>query len=694
MSKAETLLIELGVEELPAGPLQAMSRFFGEQLHAALNQAGFGTGAYRLYATPRRLAVAIDAVAAEQPSRSVQKRGPALQAAFDQQGKPTKALAGFARSCGVEIDQLTRLQTDKGEWMAYESVEHGQSLATVLSELLVQLFKQMPMPKRMRWADQSHEFLRPVQWLLVLHGSNVLALELFGLQSDRKTYGHRFHAPDPLNIEHADHYQKRLMESGYVIADFVVRRDRVQQQVLALAQNSGAKAHIEAELLDEVTALVEWPVAIEGSFASEFLRIPKEALIQTMEENQRYFALLDEQDNLLPGFIAVANLESSQPDTVREGNERVIRPRFQDTMFFWDNDIKKPLSDHREGLKKVLFQEKLGSVHAKSERLQKLCTYIASKTGADQSQCATAAQLAKCDLLTDLVGELAKMQGIAGRYYAQLENYPESVCAALEQQYWPKQAGGELPTGAVACALSIADKADTLVGIFGIGLKPSGAKDPFGLRRASLGLLRILIENEVDLDLRELIEQATLGFDIDLQQGFQSELLAYILERLRGYYQEKGQSSDVVDAVLSKHVSNPLDIDRRVRAVSAFRQTEPAASLAAANKRIRNILKKNPIKETVGIDSALFEGAAELALEKKLNEIAHEIEPHFANFEYTAAMTATAKLREPVDQFFDDVMVMVEDASIRANRLALLREVGDLCSRTADLSRLQIESAV
>jgi len=693
MSVKNDLLIELGVEELPAAPLEAMSHFFGEQILNALQEAGISTGELTVYATPRRLAVEISAVAAKQPERKVQKRGPALQAAFDEDGNPSNALLGFARSCGVDVDKLSRLSTDKGEWMAYESIAAGETLTSILSSTLSKVIKQMPMPKRMRWADQSHEFLRPVQWLVVLHGDAVLPINLLGLDADRLTYGHRFHCAEPITLARAELYKSTLTKSGHVVPSFSERRDIIREQVLEIAKQAGGRVTIEQELLDEVTALVEWPVALHGNFEPDFLRIPKEALIQTMEENQRYFALFDNAGDLLPGFITVANLTSSNPDTVRQGNERVIRPRFQDTMFFWDNDLKKPLLENRENLKKVLFQEKLGSVFDKSERLRKLSIYIAKEIGVDSVQSDLAAQLAKCDLLTDMVNELPKMQGIAGRYYAAQEKYPPSVSRALEQQYWPKQAGGELPVDEVGQVLSIADKADTLAGIYGIGLKPTGAKDPFGLRRASLGLLRILIEKEIDIDLKLLIEQASKNFGKVLEENFETDLVDYILERLKSYYQDQQESTDVVDAVLAKRLTNPFDIDRRIRAVSAFRNTDSAASLAMANKRIQNILKKNPVPSEQMVDESLFEHQAERNLAAQLSSVAKEIEPHFASSEYAEAMTSTAKLRESVDNFFDNVMVMADNKSVQINRLALLRQVGELCSHTADLSRLQLEGA-
>ena len=692
MSHKADLLIELGVEELPAGAVFPMQQFLADELVRLLDEAGLSPGESIQYSTPRRLAVLVKDVIAEQPDRAVQKRGPAVQAAFDQDGNPSKALQGFARSCGVEVDKLTRIKTDKGEWMGFDSVQSGESLAGVLAAALPQIVKQMPMPKRMRWADQSEEFLRPVQWLLVLHGETLLPVSVLGLNAGRTTRGHRFHAPQPLSISTAGDYEKTLKDSGYVIANVAQRRALIVQQIEQAALAAGGAVNIDPALLDEVTALVEWPVALHGQFESEFLSIPKEALIQTMEENQRYFALFDKSGDLLPGFITVANIESSNPATVREGNERVIRPRFKDTMFFWQNDRQHTLLSQRDKLKKVLFQEKLGSVYDKSERLMQLSAFIAAETGADEALCQQAAELCKCDLLTDIVNELPKMQGIAGRYYATFENYPDAVCLALEQHYWPKQAGGAIPAGDVGRVLAIAEKVDTLTGIFGIGLKPTGARDPFALRRNSLGLLRILIEAKIDIDLAALIEQSARSFGGNVGNDFQADLIAYILERLKGYYQEKNESPDVVDAVLAKGLSNPFDISRRIDAVSEFRQTDAAEALAAANKRIRNMLKKVEVVLPEQIDRSLLDEPAEQRLADDLAEVAREIEPHYVSGGYSDAMSVTARLRESVDGFFDDVMVMTEDQARQLNRLALLKQVGELCSRTADLSRLQPEA--
>lgn len=691
MSEQATLLLEIGVEELPAGSVLPLAEHLGQELRKTLDDSGLTPGALTLYATPRRIAASISDVSAVQPDQDVLRRGPAVTAAFDADGNPTKALAGFARSCGVDVDALERQSTEKGEWMVYSARQLGQSVGDIVSAQLPQIFKTMPMPRRMRWADRSDEFLRPVLWLLALHGSEVVPLSFLGHTAGRETYGHRFHAPDALNIDSAESYASRLYDDGFVVASFPKRREMIHSQVQSAAEAADGQALIDDALLDEVCALVEWPVAIAGSFDQTFLEIPKEALIQTMEENQRYFALFDKAGNLMPGFITVANLSSTNPDTVREGNERVIRPRFSDTMFFWNNDKQKKLGEFREGLKKVLFQEKLGSVYSKTERLEKLAAYIAPRIDAPLEEATLAASLSRCDLMSDIVNELPKMQGIAGRYYADRENYPAQVVAALEEQYYPKNAGGALPDSRVGLVLAIAEKVDTLTGIFGIGMKPTGAKDPFALRRASLGLLRILIEKELDLDVRALIDEAANHYGDSLKSDFdREELTDYVLERLRGFYQDQREQPDVVDAVLAKGVTRPLDFDQRVKAIAKFRQSDAAESLAAADKRIRNLLKKADLAAAQTVDPSLLTESAEQALAESIAETASEIQPHYDAGDYAQAMQATARLKEPVDAFFDGVMVMVDDNDIRLNRLALLQQVSDLCSGTAELSRLQV----
>lgn len=691
-SNTADLLFEIAVEELPAGSLLSMAGHLAEHLQKELAGAGFvaAGGQVKQFATPRRLAVLVSDVKGRQEDQAVEKRGPAVAAAFDDDGNPTKAVQGFARSCGVEPSELERIETPKGEWLIFRSMAEGQSLAAFLAPVLNNIIKQMPSPRRMRWSDGEVEFLRPVRGATLLHGSNVFSLEVLGTTTGNTVAGHRFHAPGPFTLNQASEYEDVLSQKGRVIADFDSRRQRVVEMVEQCAASAGASVVMDPALVDEVTALVEWPVAVSGAYDEHFLELPKEALIQTMEENQKYFALVDKTGKLKPGFITVSNIESSNSETVVSGNERVIRPRFADTLFFWEKDSAQKLASRTEMLEKVLFQEKLGSLLDKTIRLESISEYIAGQFGADPVQAKRAAHLSKCDLVTDTVGELAKMQGIAGCYMAATDGEPKEVCTALREQYYPIKAGGALPETTLGRVLAIADKTDTLVGIFGIGEKPSGAKDPFALRRSAIGLLRMLVESEQSLDLQALFAHAASTFGSRLNaDNDSSETVTFVMERLRSYYQERGEPHDVIDAVMAKGVTDPWDFHRRVQAIGSFRKTDAAESLAAANKRIQNILKK--VEGTVPdalADDQLTE-AAEKTLAANLRDVTAELVPKFEQGDYMNAMASTAKLRDSVDDFFDSVMVMVDDEKLRNNRLALLKQVGELCSRTADLSRLQ-----
>lgn len=694
------LLFEIGVEELPAGSVQPMAAHLAGQLTKSLQEGGFiNAGAQcRQFATPRRLAVLVADVAERQEDQSVEKRGPAVASAFDAEGKPTKALQGFAKSCGVSPDELERVATDKGEWLVFRTVASGQTLAEFLQEALPAIIKQMPSPRRMRWSDGDAEFIRPVRSIVVLHGTSVLPLELLGQSAGNEITGHRFHAPGPHIIKQAAEYESLLKNDAHVVASFDERRRMVAEQVEACAKKAGAQVVMDAALVDEVTALVEWPVAISGSFDDHFLSLPKEALIQTMEENQKYFALIDGDGNLKPGFVTVSNIDSKNFETVVTGNERVIRPRFEDTLFFWEKDSREPLEARLPMLEKVLFQEKLGSVLDKTRRLQSLSKYMAHELNADEQQAERAAMLSKCDLVTDTVGELAKMQGIAGQYLAAADGEPAEVCLALREQYYPLKAGGSLPQTPLGQVLALAEKTDTLVGIFGIGQKPSGAKDPFALRRSAVGLLRILIECELSLDVRKLFAHSATTFGDKLESGNEGEqalddTVNFVMERLRSYYQDRGESHDVVDAVMAKGITDPLDFDRRVQAIRDFRETDAAESLSAANKRIQNILKKAEVDVPDSLREDRLAEPAEKNLAANLEDVRGELVPKFEQGNYIDAMRSTAKLRESVDEFFDSVMVMVDDKDLQTNRLALLKQVGELCSRTADLSRLQPDAS-
>ncbi len=697
------LLIELGCEELPASASLPLTTGLADGLHAALVDAGLVAESVApvCHCTPRRMAVYWSEVGERQADQLIERRGPAVKAAWEDGevgGTPSKALAGFLSSAGASVDDIVTVETPKGAWVAVKVNKPGQTLDGLLAEVLPEVLGKLPMPRRMRWGGEAHEFLRPVVWLLALHGQRVLDVEALGLKAGRATYGHRVHAPGPHDLVQASDYLA-VLQGAYVLADVSARRSRIVEDVTAAAKAAGGTAVSDESLIDEVNSLVEWPVALAGTFEKRFLDIPKEALIQTMQENQRYFALLDTSGDLMPGFITVANLESSDPAVVIDGNERVIRPRFDDTMFFWTQDASKSLADRRDDLERVLFEETLGSVGDKVTRMRKLCVVLAPITGANAEQAARAADLSKCDLVSEIVKELAKMQGIAGRYYALRDGEPSEIAVAVEQHYWPKQAGTALPENAIGTTVALADRLDTLVGIFGIGRKPTGAKDPFALRRAAIAILRMAIEGELDLDVDALLNATADVYSnsgVTLEALDQTEVSRFVRERMRVYLTSDsstagGLAGDVVDAVLAQSVGfNPYDISRRAVATAGFRAEPAAVSLSAAAKRIGNLLDKSASDEAAAasVDAALFTEDAERDLATALYALKPEVEQAMQQGDYVAALRNVATLATPVDRFFDQVMVMAEDTAVRANRLGLLRELSGLASGVADLSRL------
>ncbi len=689
MSDKNDLLIELGTEELPPRALKKLSDAFAQGIVDGLRKAGFEPGESRRFATPRRLAVLIPGVASRQPDRRVEKKGPALKAAFDEAGEPSRALQGFARSCGVAVDELEQRQTEKGVWLYYCATQTGETLAALLGGIVEQSLAGLPIPKRMRWGDRDAEFVRPVHWLVMLHGSEVIDAGLLATRSGNQTYGHRFHCDRPLTLAQAADYEATLRQQGYVIADFESRRQSIRQQVESLAETLGGEAVIDDDLLDEVTALNEWPVAIGGEFESRFLSVPSEALIKTMQDNQKYFPVVDARGALKNHFVTISNIDSRAPEKVRQGNERVIRPRLADAMFFWEQDQKQPLEAFGAALENVVFQEKLGSIADKVRRVTSLATDIAGRLGVDVAQVRRAAQLSKCDLMTDMVGEFAALQGVMGRRYAEVAGEAPEVALALDEQYMPRGASDDTASQRIGQILSISDRIDSLVGIFAIGQKPTGVKDPYALRRAALGVLRTLIERGLALDLRELIAAAAkqLADRVDAA-AVEAAVFDYIVERLRAYYLDQQVPVDVFDAVAALKPSAPLDFDRRVAAVTAFRAMPEAASLAAANKRVGNILKKADTGLPRQVDPALMREAAEQSLYAQLQTLSEAVLPLFEAGEYESALKRLSVLRQPVDDFFDNVMVMVDDEAVKHNRMALLGQMQDLFLRVADLSRL------
>lgn len=685
------LLIELGTEELPPKALKKLIKAFEASIKKGLETAGLSFTGISSFAAPRRMAVIVDGLQERQEDRLVERRGPAVASAFDDEGNPTKAVQGFARSCGVEVEELEKLETKKGAWLVFKKLQTGSEAASLIPEILQQALNDLPIPKRMRWGTLPGEFVRPVHWLVLLFGDDVIPYDTLGVSSGRESRGHRFHHPANIRINSAQSYVAQLETEGHVVVDMTARREAIRGQVLELATQLGGEAILNEALLDEVTGLVEWPVALSGSYDKRFLELPAEALISSMEEHQKYFAVRDKSGELLPYFITICNIESRDPAQVIAGNERVILPRLSDSAFFWETDRKRPLADRQEQLKTIVFQNKLGTVFDKSERVAMLAAVIATKIGGEAPLAERAARLAKCDLVTEMVGEFPDLQGIMGRYYARLDGEHTDVAEALDEQYLPRFAGDSLPKTKTGQAVSIAEKLDTLVGLFGIGQPPTGVKDPFALRRAALGVLRIVIENELDINLLELLDTAQQGFDDSLtEENVTLDVMRYLFDRLRGYAQDKGIKSDVFEAVLAVQPTRPLDFMQRLYAVDAFRQLEQAEALAAGNKRIGNILRKNDAEGDAGqIDESLLSEEAEKALASKLSAVSDKVRPLMESADYAGVLTTLAEMRETVDGFFDAVMVMDEDLTVRQNRLAILNQTRALFLGVADISHLQ-----
>ncbi len=690
MSNTKDLLIEIGTEELPPKALQTLSDAFTTGVVDGLKEASLQAGEVISYAAPRRLAILLKDIPLKQQDQSVERKGPAKQAAFDADGNPTKALQGFARSCGVAPQDLDEIETPKGTWLVFKQDVAGKATSDLVPDIVSKSLAKLPIPKRMRWGSSDIEFVRPVHWVVMMLGSETINAEILGVPAGNQTYGHRFHHPEAILIKQPARYAELLREQGRVIASFNERRDAVRAQAEAAAKALGGTAHIEDVLLDEVTALVEWPVAISGSFGKEFLEIPQECLISSMQDHQKYFPVVDGAGKLMPNFITISNIESRNPDAVRQGNERVIRPRFADAKFFWEQDCKVTLESRRDATKKIVFQQKLGTLYEKTQRVARLAGFIAEQTGADKQQAMRAAELSKCDLGSEMVLEFAELQGIMGRYYARKDGEPDAVADAMQAQYQPGFAGDVIPAGDIGKVLSLADKLDTLMGIFAIDMKPTGSKDPFSLRRAALGVLRIIIEGNLDLDLKILLDEAAEGLKDKVDASTATpDTLAFIMERLKAYYKDQGIAVDTVDAVASLKPTRPLDFDQRVNAVSDFRKLDAAESLAAANKRISNILKKVQGKVPQQVNESLFVEAQETSLYNAIKAQQEKLGPLFAAGDYSAALSSLAVLREDVDSFFDNVMVMADDEALKNNRLALLSQLRDLFLEIADLSRLQ-----
>jgi glycyl-tRNA synthetase beta chain len=682
----QDFFVEIGTEELPPKALKTLATAFSDNIVEELAKHNLSHGEVSWYAAPRRLAVRVNQLALQQQDKVVEKRGPALAAAFDADGQPTKAAAAWAASNGITADQAERLETDKGAWLIHKAMIKGESTVALLPAVISTALAKLPIAKPMRWGNSTAEFIRPVHTVTLLLGDDVVPATILGKESGRVSYGHRFHAPALVEIKNADAYLSTL-EQSYVIADFAKRKAIIAENVTAQAKALNGVALMDDALLEEVASLVEWPVVLVGSFEERFLQVPAEPLISTMKDNQKYFPLVDNNGKLLNKFIFVANIASKDPSQIISGNEKVVRPRLSDAQFFFVTDAKTKLVDRLPALSTVLFQQKLGTLLEKSERIAKVAAFIAGKIGADVTHAERAGLLSKTDLMTNMVGEFPEVQGVMGMHYARLDGEAEAVAVALNEQYKPRFAGDSLPSQLEACAVAIADKMDSLVGIFGIGQAPKGDKDPFALRRAAIGALRIMVEKQLPLDLIELIEFSKTTFGDKLTQAsVLDEVLDFLLGRFRAWYEGEGFGVDVIQAVLARRPTNPADFDRRVKAVAEFRKLDAALALAAANKRVANILAKVTEAIPASINSALLSEEAEQALYKAI--VAEQAYQATVS-SYAEGLSHLAAMRDVVDQFFDKVMVNADDAAVRLNRQALLQQLRELFLRVADISVLQ-----
>ncbi|OOF59486.1 glycine--tRNA ligase subunit beta [Rodentibacter myodis] len=685
----QNFLAEIGTEELPPKALKTLATAFADNMQAELEQAGLAFGSVKWYAAPRRLAVKVFELATQQPSKEIEKRGPAVSAAFDAEGKPTKAAEGWARGCGITVDQAERLVTDKGEWLVHRAKIEGQPTKNLLTEIVANALAKLPIPKPMRWADKTVQFIRPVHTVTMLLGNELIEGEILGVASGRTIRGHRFLGEAEFEIQHAEQYPQLLREKGSVVADFNERKAEILAKSQEKATALGGVADIEESLLEEVTSLVEFPNVLTAKFEERFLAVPAEALVYTMKSDQKYFPIYDKNGKLLPHFIFVSNINPDDPSAIIEGNEKVVRPRLTDAEFFFKTDLKQKLVDRLPRLETVLFQQQLGTLRDKTDRIEQLAGEIAKQIGADEAKAKRAGLLSKCDLMTNMVFEFTDTQGVMGMHYARHDGEDEEVAVALNEQYMPRFAGDELPKSLVASAVALADKFDTLTGIFGIGQAPKGSADPFALRRAALGALRIIVEKNLPLDLDDLVQKSAALFGDKLtNKNVVADVVDFMLGRFRAWYQDEGIAVDVIQAVLARRPTRPADFDARVRAVSHFRTLDSAEALAAANKRVANILAK--ADSVIGeINLAACVEPAEKTLAESVLALQTEIQPLIAKGEYTAVLDKLANLRTPVDNFFDNVMVNAEDPALRQNRLAILNTLQGLFLQVADISVLQ-----
>ena len=686
MTQKNDFLVELGTEELPPKALAKLSDAFANNLQQSLKNAELSFASIEKFATPRRLAVKINGLQMQQADKFIERKGPAVKAAYKEDGCPTPAAEGFAKSCGVTVDDLEKVETDKGDWLVFRSTAKGVETKALLPDMVTEALSKLPIPKRMRWGNRKAQFVRPVHWLVMLLGNDIVECNILEQEAGRASQGHRFHHPGTIDIPNPADYESLMETEGHIIPDFLKRQQAIKAQVEQAALKIKGTAIIDPDLLNEVTGLVEWPLAVLGNFDEKFLDIPTEALVSAMKGHQKYFHVIKD-NKLLANFITVSNINTSNVDTVQQGNERVIRPRLSDADFFWNTDRKTPLHHELHKLKTVVFQNKLGTVYEKTQRVVSLSEWLAKTLNADEGLCHRAAELSKCDLMTEMVGEFPDLQGIMGRYYALYDKENPLVAEAILEHYQPRFAGDAVPPSITGQIISIADKVDTLVGIFSIGQIPTGDKDPFALRRAALGVLRIILEKQLPVDLNQLIKTANNRYKNSSPETVKT-VFDFMMDRLKAYYFDLGFRPQIFEAVLATQPTSPSDFDSRIKSVAEFENDAAAESLAAANKRISNILKKHKEIIPEKINSELFELPQETELHNQLNALQSDLDKYAKDKNYGAALKLLSQLKEPIDNFFDNVMVMTDDRNIRDNRLALLSKLYSQFTRIADISRL------
>jgi glycyl-tRNA synthetase beta chain len=685
---AKNLLLELGTEELPPKSLLTLAQSLHDSFVKQLNDQGLSFVSSKWYATPRRLALFIESLDEVQKDREIEIKGPAVKAAFDADGNPTKAALGWASANGITIDQAERLSTPKGEWLYVKTVKKGNSTVSLVPDMFRTALKSLPIPRLMHWGDKKEEFVRPVHTLCMLFGSDLIEGSILGVNSSKTINGHRFLGKQQVTINSADTYVEQLRNEGAVVADYQERKASIIKQVTDIANSVNGVADLDDDLVNEVTSIVEEPHIFKATFEERFLKVPAEALVYTMKGDQKYFPIYDKDKKLLPAFAFASNINPADTTSLISGNERVVRPRLSDAEFFFNTDRKQSLESFFSRLETIVYQKDIGTIAYRSNCVEELARYIAKAIGADESKAARAAHLAKCDLASTMVTEFTDTQGVMGMHYAELDGEDKDVSDAIFEQYWPRFSGDAIPTKGVQISLSLAEKIITLVGIFGINMLPKGDKDPFGLRRAAIGLLRIILENSISINFVDVIEKACEILKDKLKLAdTKDQVVSFIYNRLKGYYQDQGIEASLFLAVLSTAPQDLVDFDKRVKAVKSFKDLPEAENLASAYKRVNNILSKAESKDST-INDSLLQEDAEKALVEALKEVTPKVNALYDSGDYSKALATLSELKVSVDNFFDKVMVNADDAAIKNNRIAILVNLHDLIGKTADISVL------